>query len=82
MARSLHQDACRDHALVAWVVWKDHPAHPGHRFIAQLVTTAPLPYVLVGDRLAEVHEQLPTGLVRAHRQPTQAPEVIEMWLAP
>jgi len=29
MARSLHADACRDHALVAWVVLWDLPAYPG-----------------------------------------------------
>jgi hypothetical protein len=51
MARALHQDACRDHSLVEWVVWYDHPAYPG-RFIAQLATSSPLPYVLVRDTLA------------------------------
>jgi hypothetical protein len=80
MARALHQDACRDHSLVAWIVWYDHPAHPGH-FVAQLTTSSPLPYVLVGDTLAEVQGQLPPGLMRHHRQPEHAPEVVEMWLA-
>jgi hypothetical protein len=28
MARSLHADACRGHALVAWVVLWDLPAYP------------------------------------------------------
>ena len=63
MARAPHQDACRDHALVAWVVWQYHSAYP-HRFIAQLVTTSPLPYLVVGNTLAEVRAQLPPGLVR------------------
>ena len=80
MARALHQDACRDHALVAWVVWQDHSAYPG-RFIAQLVTTSLLPYVLIGDTLVEVQAQLPPGLVRQNRQPGHAPEVVEVWFA-
>jgi hypothetical protein len=28
MARALHADACRDHAIVAWVVMWDLPAYP------------------------------------------------------
>ena len=80
MARALNQDACRGHALVAWVVWQDHPAHPSHRFIAQLATESPLPYVLVGETLAEVQAQLPSGLVRHGRQPVDPPEVVEIWL--
>src|SRR5689334_16763192 len=38
MARSLHADACRDHALVAWVVLWDLPAYP-ERFAAQAATS-------------------------------------------
>ena len=29
MARALHADACRDHALVAWIVLWDLPVYPG-----------------------------------------------------
>jgi hypothetical protein len=29
MARALHADACRDHAIVVWVVLWDLPAYPG-----------------------------------------------------
>jgi hypothetical protein len=82
MARALHQDACRDHPLVAWAIWQDHPAHPNHRFIAQLVATSPLPYVLVGDTLAEVQAQLPPGLVRYDLGAVEPPEVVELWVAP
>ena len=52
MARALHADACRDHTLVVWVAMWDDPAYPD-RFIARLVTAGPLPYVLIGDSLAE-----------------------------
>jgi hypothetical protein len=79
-ARALHEDARRDHPLVAWVVWHDHPAYPG-QFIAQLVTAAPLPYVLTADTSAGVQEQLPPGLVRMERQPMYPPEVVEMRFA-
>ena len=47
-----------NHPIVACVIWHDHPAHPG-RYIAQLATEGPLPYVLIGDTLAEVQAQLP-----------------------
>jgi hypothetical protein len=81
IARALHLDAVRDHVLAAWVVWQDHPAHPRHRFIAQLTTESPLPYVLVGETLAEVQAQLPSGLMRYGRQPMDPPEVVEIWVA-
>ena len=41
MARALHADACRDHALVAWVVLWDPPAYP-ERFAARLATNGAL----------------------------------------
>jgi hypothetical protein len=41
MARALHADACRDHALVAWVVLWDLPAYP-ERYAARLATIAAL----------------------------------------
>jgi hypothetical protein len=34
MARALHADACRDHALVAWVVLWDLPAYPKRSAVA------------------------------------------------
>lgn len=78
MARSLHADACRYHSLVGWIVAWDDPHYPD-RFIARLVTDRPAPYVLIADRLAEIQEQLPPGLVRSERQPADPPEVVEVW---
>jgi hypothetical protein len=51
MARALHADACRDHALVAWVVLWDLPAYP-ERYAARLATSgqAPSPYLLLATR--------------------------------
>jgi len=78
MARGLHADACRVHALVGWVVRQSPPEYPG-KFVARLVTEAHTPYVLVADTLAEVHARLPAGLTRAGRQPADPPEVVEIW---
>jgi len=36
MARGLHADACRAHALVGWVVRRNPPEYPG-KFAARLV---------------------------------------------
>jgi hypothetical protein len=69
-ARGLHANARAAHALVAWVVTRDPPGHPG-RLVARLATEAPTPYVLVADTLAGLHAQLPPGLVR--RAPTGRP---------
>jgi hypothetical protein len=41
MARALHADACRGHALVGWVVMRDPPEYPD-RVTARLVTETPL----------------------------------------
>ena len=78
MARGLHADACRVHALVGWVVLQDTPEYPD-KFIARLVTDAPSPYLLIADTLAEIHGQLPSHLVRKERQPVDLPEVVEIW---
>src|SRR3954447_13207548 len=78
MARALHAVACRTHAIVAWVVMWDLPAHP-NRYAARLVTSgqAAWPYLL----LAGIRELLPLGLVRSQRMPVDPPEVVEIWLA-
>jgi hypothetical protein len=79
MARSLHADACRDHALVAWVVLWDLPAYP-ERYAARLVTSgqAPSSYLLLADTLAGIQEMLPPGLVRSERQSGDPSEVVEI----
>ena len=78
MARGLHADACRSHALVGWVVRRNPPEYPG-KFVARLMTEAHTPYVLLADTLAEIHALLPAGLTRAGRQPANLPEVVEIW---
>jgi hypothetical protein len=82
MARALHADACRDHALVAWVVLWDLPAYP-ERYAARLMTSgaAPSPYLLLADTLAGIQQMLPPGLVRSERMPGDPPEVREIWFA-
>ena len=78
MARALHADACRGHALVGWVVRRNPSEYPG-KVVARLVTEAPTPYVLVADTLAKLHARLPAGLARVGRQPADPPEVVEIW---
>jgi hypothetical protein len=46
--------------------------------VARLVTDAPTPYLLLGHTLAEVQTQLPPGLERSERQPSDPPEVVEV----
>jgi hypothetical protein len=81
MARALHTDACRDHALVAWVVLFDLPAYP-ERYAARLVTSGdpPFPYLLLADSLAGIRGMLPPGLDRSERHAGDPPEIVEMWL--
>jgi hypothetical protein len=40
MARSLQDDAARDHPLFGWIIMQDLPEYPG-AFVARLVTDAP-----------------------------------------
>jgi hypothetical protein len=79
MARALQADAIRTHPLVAWIVTRDEATWPGE-FAARLVTGAPTSYVLLADTLAGLQAQLPTGLTRTDRQPTDPPEVVEVWV--
>ncbi len=78
LAKGIHTDAKRRHALFGWVVMKDPPDYPD-KFTARLVTETQTPYVIVADTLAEIHAALPTRLVRSERQPAYLPEVVEIW---
>ena len=79
MARALHADACRDHALAAWVVMWALPAYP-ERYAARLVTSGqvPSPYLPLADTLAGIQAQLPPGLVRSERMSVDPSEVVEI----
>jgi hypothetical protein len=78
MACAIHADAVRAHPLVGWIVMRDQPDYPDE-IIARLVTDTPTPYVLHGHTLAEVQAQMPPGLMRTERQPSDPPEVVEVW---
>src|SRR4051812_39525365 len=82
MARALHAEACRTHAIVAWVVMWDLPAH-SNRCAARLVTSGQTawPYLLLADTLAGIQAMLPPGLVRSERMPVDPPDVMEIWFA-
>jgi hypothetical protein len=82
MARALHADACRNHAIVAWIVLWDLPAYP-ERYAARLVTSgqAAWPYLMLADTLVGIRAMLPPGLTRSERMPVDPPEVVEIWFA-
>ncbi|MDQ2762202.1 MAG: hypothetical protein M3Y22_01490 [Pseudomonadota bacterium] len=80
MARSLHDDACRSHTLVAWIVMADPPDHSG-KFTARLSTGSHTPYLLLADTLAAIHAALPPCLELSPRQPADLPEVVEIWFS-
>ena len=81
MAQSIQADAERTHPLLAWIVMRDEEAYPGE-FLARLVTDGVTPYVLLADTLGGLHAQLPPGLDRSDRQPSDPPEVVEIWFLP
>jgi hypothetical protein len=59
---------------------RDPPDYPG-KVTARLVTDILAFYVLVADTLADVRAQLPPMLDRSERQPTDLPEVVEIWFS-
>jgi hypothetical protein len=81
MARAIQADAARTHPLLAWVVTRDEGTYHG-QFVARLLTKAPTAYVLLADTLAELHAQLPPGVMWSDRQPADPPEVVEIWFLP
>jgi hypothetical protein len=80
MGCSIHGDALRTQRLAAWVIMRDQIDYPGD-LMAHLVTDGLMPYVLLADTLAGLHAQLPLGLVRWERQPSNPPEIVETWVA-
>ena len=79
MASAIQADVARVHPLLGWVVTQNPPQHPAAAFAARLITTGPTPYVLLAENLAALHAQLPEGLQRFERQPTDPPDVVEVW---
>jgi hypothetical protein len=78
MARAVQADAARAHPLFAWIIMRGLPEYPGS-LVARLVTDTLTPYILISHTLAEVQVQLPPGLKRSERQPSDPPEVVEAW---
>jgi hypothetical protein len=78
MARAIQADVARRHPLFGWVVMHGIPECPD-AFVARLVTDIPTPYVLMGRSLAEVQAQIPSGLSRFDRQPSDPAMVVEVW---
>jgi hypothetical protein len=78
IARTIQADAARRHPLFAWVIMQGLSDYPG-AILARLVTEAPTVYVLIGHTLAEVQAQLPPGLERSERQPSDPEAVVEVW---
>ena len=77
-AQDMQAYAIRTYRLWGWIVMRDHSDYPG-KVIARLTAGTPTPYVLVADILAELQAQLPTGLVRSYRQPSDPSGVVEFW---
>ena len=80
MARALQIDAAERFPLFAWIVMHDQPEHPGW-LIARLSTDHPSVYILRAGTLADLRDMLPPGLERSERQPTDPPEVVEVWFS-
>jgi hypothetical protein len=80
MAKAIQIDALRKMPLVAWIVLWDPPDYRG-KFMARLVAADASVYVLLADTLAELHAQLPPGLVRSPRFPCDPPEMLEGWFS-
>jgi hypothetical protein len=78
MAQALHAHAARTDPLVAWIVLRDVPEHPGS-LVARLMTDAPTAYILVAQSLPALRAQLPTGLLRSDRQQSDPPDLVEIW---
>ena len=79
-AQGLHAYAARIYPKVGWIIMRDQAEYPDE-FVARLVNTSPTPYILLADSILALHAQLPIGLVRSERQPTDPPEVVEVWFA-
>jgi hypothetical protein len=79
-ARAVNVKARRDNPLVGWVISREDPDYPG-KMVACLVTGTPEPYTLVADTLAELRAQLPPGLEHSKPQPSDPPNVLEIWFA-
>jgi hypothetical protein len=72
MARGLHADAYRSHALVGWVVMQDPPEYLD-KVTARLVTETPLPPNFQGSVLCTLFKAQPPMPLRGHQQASACP---------
>jgi hypothetical protein len=79
-ARAIDVNLRHDNPLIGWVVSKEDHDHPG-KMVARLVTGTSAPYTLVADTLAELRAQLPPDLEYSKSQPSDPPNVVEIWFA-
>ena len=77
-AQGLYAYAHRTCPKVSWTIMRDQAEYPDE-FVARLVMDAPTPYILLADTLPGLQAQLPIGLARSERQPSDPLEVVEVW---
>lgn len=66
--------------LLLWVVYENPKDYPGSFVARPGVTGGMACAVLLADTLDELRADLPPGLTRLERDPTDDPVIVEVWL--
>lgn len=70
--------------LPMWTVYmpttRDYPGRYVARMFVTLPESKPTRFVLLHDTLEGLRELLPPGLLRIHRDPSDDPVILEVWL--
>jgi hypothetical protein len=75
-AHQLQEDAGHLGAYMIWVVRE----RSGHFFAFPVTEDGIGSGWLAAGSLAELRQDLPSGLVRSHMQPSEVPSAVEIWL--
>ena len=67
-------------SLVIWTIYRSPVDMPGRYVARKWVMDHPTRDVLQHKTLAGLREQLPVGLTRIGRQPSDDPKIVEVWL--
>jgi len=81
----LHRLTARLQArLPTWVVYNQTTREYPGSWVARMYVVLPEPrstrFVITHDTLDELRCLLPSGLMRLSRQPTDPPEIVEIWI--
>jgi len=66
--------------LAIWTVYQSPLDYPGRVVARRFLLDRPTDQIIIGSSLEEVRAQLPYGMLRIERSPSDEAHIVEVWL--